>query len=135
MSVSDMQVASDAEMTEPTDRDLATKTELREDGKIGVELADTPAAGTEAGYSARAQDPEQETGAAMRNGKRYLKPIVHTIVWLLFTAYVFHLFIFDSRWWVCGLVLHRDRWLIPSLLYISFTLWLIFQYIPLALIS
>lgn len=41
----------------------------------------------------------------------------------------------NKRWWICGLVLHRDKWLIPFLLYLSVTLWLVFRYVSITVIS
>jgi len=67
---------------------------------------------------------------------RYFRPIVQVTFWLLFTAYFNDCPHFaHSSWWICGLILHRDEWLIPFLLYLAFTLWVLFQYIPFSLIS
>ena len=41
----------------------------------------------------------------------------------------------NGRWWICGLILHRDKWLIPFLLYLAVTLWLIFRYVPISAVS
>jgi concentrative nucleoside transporter, CNT family len=40
-----------------------------------------------------------------------------------------------SSWWICGLVLHRDKWLIPMLLYIAITLWIAFRYVPATVVT
>jgi CNT family concentrative nucleoside transporter len=64
------------------------------------------------------EEVDDEPGVIKTYWRRY-RPFGHAIIWLLVTA-----------WWICGLVLHRDKWLIPSLLYIAICLWFIFAYVP-----
>ena len=40
------------------------------------------------------------------------------------------------RWWIVGLVLHRDLgWVVPFLLYLAVSLWILFQYAPISIVS
>lgn len=45
------------------------------------------------------------------------------------------IFVTNCRWWICGLVLHRDQWLIPFLLYLCVSIWILGQYVPIELLS
>jgi CNT family concentrative nucleoside transporter len=68
-------------------------------------------------------------GSAKRPWHRrvvHYKPLVHGIIWLLFTG-----------WWIAGLILHRDDlgWLIPFLLYLAITLRIIFFYLPISTLT
>src|SRR5215471_13330944 len=77
---------------------------------------------------------EYRPGAVTRVWGRY-RPFGHAIIWLLLTAYIFIWKISNGRWWICGLILHRDKWLIPFLLYLAVTLWLIFRHAPISAVS
>jgi concentrative nucleoside transporter, CNT family len=77
---------------------------------------------------------EYSPGAVTRIWCRY-RPFGHAIIWLLFTAYFPNRGNSNGRWWICGLILHRDKWLIPFLLYFAVTLWLIFRYVRISVIS
>ena len=39
-----------------------------------------------------------------------------------------------NRWWIVGLILHRDLgWVVPFLLYLAISLWILFQHVPVSL--
>jgi hypothetical protein len=80
------------------------------------------------------EDEEYPPSWLTRTWRKY-RPFGHAIIWLLVTAYFPDEANSNSRWWICGLVLHRDEWLIPFLLWLAITLWIIFQYIPITVVS
>ncbi|KAJ5225766.1 hypothetical protein N7468_006991 [Penicillium chermesinum] len=61
-----------------------------------------------------------------RRALKHWRPVVHAVIWLLFTG-----------WWIAGLILHRYDlgWLIPFLLYLAITLRIIFFYVPYTIIT
>jgi concentrative nucleoside transporter, CNT family len=77
---------------------------------------------------------EYRPGVVTRIWRRY-RPFGHAIIWLLLTAYILNRGNSNGRWWICGLILHRDEWLIPFLLYFAVTLWLIFRHVPTSVVS
>jgi hypothetical protein len=89
----------------------------------------------EPGEEIEQEDEEDQPGIVTRYWRKY-RPFGHAIIWLLFTAY-FYLGGKEAnkRWWICGLVLHREKWLIPFLLYLAVTLWLVFRYVSTTVLS
>jgi len=79
-------------------------------------------------------DEEYPPGVATRIWHRY-RSFGRAIIWILLTAYILHCRNINRRWWICGLILHRDKWLIPFLLYLAVTLWLIFRYVPISVVT
>ena len=105
----------------PGETKLADSSSVESPGKIGA----TDKIG---------EDEEYPPSWLTRTWRKY-RPFGHAIIWLLVTAYFPDEANSNSRWWICGLVLHRDEWLIPFLLWLAITLWMIFQYIPTTVVS
>ena len=82
------------------------------------------------------EELDDEPGLIKRYWRRY-RPIGHATIWTLITAYkpLKGGLEVNCRWWICGLVLHRDKWLIPSLLYIAICLWFFTCYVPVRYIT
>jgi hypothetical protein len=80
------------------------------------------------------EDHELASSLLVLFWRRY-RPIGHTLIWMLLTAYSLAQILANCSWWICGLVLHREKWIIPTLLYVAITLWLVFRYLPGTLIS
>lgn len=116
------------------DVDLEPGIEKRPDNNKLADNASTESPQKVGGPQEIEDDEDYPPGFVTRTWRRY-RPFGHAIIWLLLTAYIFQLQNSNCRWWICGLILHRDKWLIPFLLYLAVTLWLIFRYVSISVVS